>query len=95
MLWLWRDLNGKTRYDWRPYVLSVGIFLTGYAGFAVSLFPFLVPFQVDIWTAAARDNALGFLLVGAVVMIPTILLYTAYVHKLFWGKVKEGDGYHG
>jgi len=95
MLWLWRDLNGKTRYDWRPYVLSVGIFLTGYAGFAVSLFPFLVPFQVDIWTAAARDNALGFLLVGAVVMIPTILLYTAYVHKLFWGKVEEGDGYHG
>jgi len=95
MVWLWRDLQAKPRYDWRPYLLSVGIFATGFIGLAVSLFPYLVPFEVDVWTAAARDNALAFLLVGAVVMLPTILLYTAYVHKLFWGKVKEGDGYHG
>lgn len=80
--------------DWRPYLLAVGIFLSGYVGLAVSLFPWLVPFQFDIWEAAARDNALGLMLVGAGVMLPIILIYTAYVYSLFWGKVKPGDGYH-
>lgn len=96
--WLWRDLSmlpgPDSAPDWRPYVLTAGIFLSGYIGFAISLFPFIVPFEVDIWDAAARDNALGLLLVGAIVMLPTILVYTAYVYSLFWGKVKPGDGYH-
>jgi len=93
---LWRDIAGQQSKapDWRPYLLAAGIFATGYLGLAVSLFPYLVPFERTVWETAARDNSLGFLLVGASVMLPTILLYTAYVYKLFWGKVKEGDGYH-
>ena len=87
---LW-DVNAP---DWRPYVYSAGIFLTGYLGLAVSLFPTIVPFEVDIWQAAARDNALGLMLVGAVIMLPVILIYTGYVYSLFWGKVQPGDGYH-
>ncbi len=97
--WLARDLLMKpgpgSAPDWRPYLLAVGIFLSGYVGLAVSLFPWLVPFELTIWQTAARDNALSFMLVGAGVMIPVILIYTAYVYSLFWGKVKEGDGYHG
>tara|TARA_R110000868_G_scaffold2321_6_gene17278 strand:+ start:9509 stop:10555 length:1047 start_codon:yes stop_codon:yes gene_type:complete len=97
--WLARDLTMKTGLgcapDWRPYLLAAGIFLSGYLGLAVSLFPWLVPFAFTIHETAARDNALGFMLVGASVMIPVILGYTAYVYSLFWGKVKPGDGYHG
>jgi cytochrome d ubiquinol oxidase subunit II len=94
--WLARDLvsgAGKAP-DWRPSLLAAGIFLSGYLGLAVSLFPWLVPFAFTIEQTAARDNALGFLLVGAVVMLPVILAYTAYVYAVFWGKVKPGDGYH-
>lgn len=91
---LWRIGTVKAGPDWRPYVLAVGIFLSGYLGLAISLFPWLVPFQFDIWQTAARDNALGLMLVGAVIMLPIILAYTAYVYSLFWGKVKPGDGYH-
>lgn len=97
--WLARDLlrigGPKSGPDWRPYLLTAGIFLSGYVGLGVSLFPWLVPFSFDIWETAARDNALGLMLVGAAVMLPIILLYTAYVYRLFWGKVKPGDGYHG
>ena len=97
--WLWRDLSMKpgpnAAPDWRPYLLAVGVFLSGYIGLGVSLFPYIVPFEYTIWDAAARDNALGFMLVGAGIMLPIILLYTAYVYSLFWGKVKPGDGYHG
>ena len=94
IVWLWRDLVNRNGPDWRPYVLSAGVFLTGYLGLAASLFPYLVPFEKTVWESAARDNALGLMLVGAAIMLPVILAYTAYVYSLFWGKVKEGDGYH-
>ena len=90
----WRDLFHKTGPEWRPYVYTAGIFLSGYLGLAVSLFPNLVPFQVDLWQAAARDNALALMLVGAAVMIPVILIYTGYVYSLFWGKVDPDEAYH-
>lgn len=96
--WLARDLTMKpganAAPDWRPYLLAAGIFLTGYIGIGISLFPYIVPYNVTIWEAAGHDNALGLLLVGAVIMLPIILVYTAYVYHLFWGKVKPGDGYH-
>lgn len=96
--WLARDLlrigTPKSSPEWRPYLLAIGIFLSGYVGLAISLFPWLVPFEFNLWQAAARDNALGLMLVGAAIMLPLILLYTAYVYSLFWGKVKPGDGYH-
>ena len=46
-----------------------------------------------VWEAAAPDNSLKFLLVGAAVLIPVILAYTAYAYWVFRGKVDEG-GYH-
>lgn len=96
--WLASDLmrirTPESGPDWRPYLLAIGIFLSGYVGLAISLFPWLVPFEFNLWQAAARENALGLMLVGAAIMLPLILLYTAYVYSLFWGKVKPGDGYH-
>jgi cytochrome d ubiquinol oxidase subunit II len=96
--WLWRDLSmtpgQNAAPDWRPYLLAVGIFISGYFGVGISLYPYIVPFEYTVWDAAARDNALGLLLVGAAIMLPIILVYTAFVYRLFWGKVKPGDGYH-
>lgn len=95
---LWRDLSMKPGQggppDWRPILLAGGIFLSGYLGLAVSLAPYIVPDALTIWDAAARDNALALLFVGAAIMLPIILAYTAYVYSLFWGKVAPGDGYH-
>ena len=91
----WRDLAWDVDApDWRPYLFSAGIFLSGYLGLAVSLFPNIVPFEIDIWEAAARDNALVLMLVGAGIMLPIILIYTGYVYSLFWGKVDPDEAYH-
>ena len=96
---LWRDiaLNPEKAPDWRPYLFSVAIFFTGYLGLGASIYPYAVPFAKTFAQAAARDNALSLLLVGAAVMLPLILVYTAYVYSLFWGKTRPGDGhgYHG
>ena len=93
---LWRDIVLKPAKapDWRPMIWAAGLFLTGYLGLAFSLFPYLVPFQVDVWQAAARDNALSVMLVGAGIMLPIILIYTVYVYSLFWGKVDPEESYH-
>ncbi len=96
---LWRDISRlsadkEAAPHWRGFLYTAGIFLTGYLGLGISLLPYIVPFEVTIWEAAARDNALAFMAVGAVIMLPIILAYTAYVYSLFWGKVKPGDGYH-
>lgn len=96
LLLIWRDLAilKDKAPDWRPMLLAAGIFLMGYAGLGISLFPRLVPFDLDIWQTAARDNALMLMLVGAVIMLPVILGYTIYVYSLFWGKVDPEESYH-
>ncbi|MFC6198454.1 cytochrome d ubiquinol oxidase subunit II [Ponticaulis profundi] len=93
---IWRDLALRfdKAPDWRPMIYAAGLFLTGYLGLAISLFPYLVPFQYDIWQTAARDNALMLMLVGAGIMLPIILAYTVYVYSLFWGKVDPDEAYH-
>lgn len=74
-----------------PFYGSFALFLTGYAGLAVSLFPYLVPGRYDIWEAAAGPASLSFALVGVGVMIPIILGYTFYNYHVFRGKVRLED----
>jgi cytochrome d ubiquinol oxidase subunit II len=53
-----------------------------------------VPYGLSYTDAAAAPNAQGLLLVGAVIMLPIILGYTAYVYWIFRGKVSADAGYH-
>ncbi len=77
-----------------PFLASVGLFVLSYIGLGISFYPYLVPPTLTIWQAAAPDNSLKFLLVGAVVLLPLILAYTAYSYWVFRGKVDQTGGYH-
>lgn len=91
----WMLLDGLKRdHSAKPYLASVGIFVLGYVGFLISIFPDIVPGEVTLWEAAAPDESLQFLLVGSIVLIPTILAYTAYSYWVFRGKVGDSHGYH-
>lgn len=79
--------------DLAPYLATVVLYLAGFAGLAISLFPNVVPFDVSYAEAAARDNALALMLGGTVVLLPLILGYTGYVYWLFRGKA-TGGSYH-
>jgi cytochrome d ubiquinol oxidase subunit II len=78
----------------RPFLAALGLFVLCYAGIGISFYPYIVPPSVTIWQAAAPDESLGFLLAGAVVLIPIILAYTAYAYWVFRGKVDPNEGYH-
>ena len=81
------------RWERAPFLLSLALFGLSFAGLGISIFPEVVPGRVTIWEAAAPDASLGFMLVGAAVMIPIILAYTAYSYWVFRGKVGH-EGYH-
>jgi cytochrome d ubiquinol oxidase subunit II len=87
----WRSLSG--RRDWAPFAWSLALFGLTLAGLAVSIWPDVIPGRVSIWQAAAPYASQLFMLIGAAVLIPLILLYTAWSYWVFRGKVGE-EGYH-
>jgi len=88
---LWRSLTN--RRDWQPFVLTLALFGLSMVGLAISIWPDVIPGRVTIWEAAAPYRSQLFMLVGAVVIVPVILAYTAWAYWVFRGKVDEA-GYH-
>jgi cytochrome d ubiquinol oxidase subunit II len=58
------------------------------------MWPYLIPTEVTIWEAAPPESSQLFMLVGALVLIPVILAYTAYAYWVFRGKLDPEQGYH-
>jgi len=86
-VFFWYSLYRKKEH--LPYWLAVFLFLCPYAGFIVSAYPYIVPYHITFWQAAAPNNSLRFLLVGMVIMLPVLLFYTGYAYHIFRGKVKD------
>jgi cytochrome d ubiquinol oxidase subunit II len=80
--------------DLAPFLSAEALFVLCFLGLWISFYPYIVPSSLTIWDAAGPDASLGFLLVGAVVLLPLILAYTAGVYWVFRGKVRPGEGYH-
>ncbi len=80
--------------DGRPFLAALSLFVLGFVGIGISFYPMMVPPSLTIWEVAAPDKSLAFALVGAVVLLPLILAYTAYAYWVFRGKVRVGEGYH-
>jgi cytochrome d ubiquinol oxidase subunit II len=89
---IWLAVGGKNPL--RPYLFSIALFATAYAGLAVSLWPFVVPYEMTPADAAAADNALALMLAGALPLLPLILAYTFYVYWVFRGKAGADAAYH-
>ncbi|HEY4355480.1 MAG TPA: cytochrome d ubiquinol oxidase subunit II [Acidobacteriaceae bacterium] len=77
-----------------PFVCSLLLLFLGYTGLGISLWPHIIPPDVTIREAAAPPQSMGFILVGALLIIPFILGYTAWAYYVFRGKVRSGEGYH-
>ncbi len=67
------------------------------ASVGLTMFPFILPSTVDpdssltVWDASSSHQTLFVMLVCAVIFMPIILAYTAWVYKVLWGKVTEAD----
>jgi cytochrome d ubiquinol oxidase subunit II len=93
LIWYeWRSLNNRS--DYAPYIGALGLFLVSYLGIAISLWPMIVPRHFTLDQAAASQSTQAFLLVGTLVLLPVILLYTGWSYWVFRGKVRADAGYH-
>jgi cytochrome d ubiquinol oxidase subunit II len=92
----WRSLSrlpvrlsqGNEYGAWVPFASAVGIFVLAFYGLAYSLFPYLVIDRLTIWDAASAPESLWIILVGALVVMPVILGYSALSYWIFRGKAE-------
>ena len=89
---LWQGLTADKHLQ--PFLAALGLFVLSFAGIGISFYPYIVPGALTIEDAAAPDSSLGFLLVGALVLVPIILAYTGYAYWVFRGKIDPNEGYH-
>jgi cytochrome d ubiquinol oxidase subunit II len=59
----------------------------------LSMFPIILPSSINphssllVWNASSSQHTLLLMLVSTVVLLPIVLLYTAWVYRVLWGRV--------
>jgi cytochrome d ubiquinol oxidase subunit II len=84
----------KSDAHYKPFLLTLALIFLGYMGLGISIWPNIIPPAISIWEAAAPPQSQAFMLVGAGIIIPIILGYTAWSYYVFRGKITHEDGYH-
>jgi cytochrome d ubiquinol oxidase subunit II len=84
---LWKKIT--TGGEALPFFLSISLFALGYIGLGLSIWPWIVPYQVNLWEAAAVAPSQSLLLVGVVLFLPIVLTYTGYCYYVFRGKASH------
>ena len=91
--WLtWRALAGRGG-DAAVFLTAIALFLMSYLGIAISLWPMIVPGHYTLWQAASSPGTQAFLLIGTLMLLPIILMYTTWSYWVFRGKVRGDVGY--
>ncbi|MGL5967329.1 MAG: cytochrome d ubiquinol oxidase subunit II [Kluyvera sp.] len=90
---LWRHL-GRTTSHVQPFILTLVLVFIGFSGLGISIWPAIIPPSITLWQAAAPAQSQEFMLVGALFIIPVILVYTFWSYYVFRGKVAQDEGYH-
>ena len=90
----WRFVRSLRRnYELAPFVITLAVFALSFVGLGISMYPYLIPNSITLQMAAAPASSQAFMLVGAAVLVPLILAYTAWSYWVFRGKVAH-EGYH-
>ena len=90
VVWLHQVLRGLPGFGdrgaWIPFRLAMVLWVLAFLGMAYSFYPYVVPDQLTIYDAASAPESLWIILVGTMVVLPTILAYTAVAYAVFRGK---------
>ncbi|WP_424814109.1 cytochrome d ubiquinol oxidase subunit II [Roseococcus sp. YIM B11640] len=63
----------------------------------LAMFPFILPSSIDatssltVWNSSSSHRTLFNMLIATVIFLPLVLLYTAWVYKVLWGRVTSKD----
>jgi cytochrome d ubiquinol oxidase subunit II len=73
--------------------LALAMMLSAVVALGLSFFPTIVPFRLTLWEAASPASTHEFLLIGALVVTPVVLIYTAFAYRVFRGRT-PADGWY-
>jgi cytochrome d ubiquinol oxidase subunit II len=88
----WRGM--RSGHPAASFYSAVTVFVLAFVGLAISSYPYLVPWSLTLWDAAASPAAQKFIFIGIAILLPFILGYTVFSYYTFRGKLREGEGYH-
>jgi cytochrome d ubiquinol oxidase subunit II len=72
-----------------PFLLGLLLFVVGFSGIALSVFPEIVPFSVSLWDASSSSASQRLVMIGAACVTPVVLAYSAFAYWIFRGKTPE------
>ncbi|PVB63480.1 cytochrome d ubiquinol oxidase subunit II [Labrenzia sp. 011] len=85
----------QTRMEMPIFAFSKAAIFGIISTVGVSMFPFILPSSIQpeasltVWDASSTHRTLFNMLVVTAIFLPIILVYTAWVYKVLWGKVDE------
>jgi cytochrome d ubiquinol oxidase subunit II len=72
-----------------PFYMVAAIFAAAFGTFAITFWPYMIPFSITVDQAAAPLASLVFMFWGAgLFVLPLMLIYTAISYRVFRGKVQ-------
>lgn len=83
----------RQRNSYAPFICTLLLMLIGFISLASSIWPMILPPSISLWQAASPPQGQRFILAGALVILPIILLSTGWGYYVFRGKVRTGVGY--
>jgi cytochrome bd ubiquinol oxidase subunit II len=90
VIWLlWRSLWQIK--DYRPLQWAVAFFMLAFTGIAISLYPYIVPYQFTYYELANDPAFLKFAGVGLCVLLPVIILCLLIGFRKLRGKFPSAD----
>lgn len=96
LLTAWRLWHSSQQHDahYMPFILTLMLLFLGFSGLGISIWPMIIPPDISFRAASAPAQSQGFMLVGALFIIPFILGYSLWSYYVFRGKVNPQQGYH-
>ncbi len=72
-----------------PLLLGLASFVVAIAALGGIVFPYIVPFKLTVWDAAAPHLSQLFVLVGACIVTPVVITYSLFAYWIFRGKTPD------
>jgi cytochrome d ubiquinol oxidase subunit II len=80
----------RHRRDGPPSYMGALVFAAAFGTFAITFWPYMIPFSITVDQAAAPHSSLAFMFWGeGLFVLPLMLIYTAISYRVFRGKVQS------
>ena len=80
----------RRRHDGPPFYMGALVFAAAFGTFAITFWPYMIPFSITVDQAAAPHTSLAFMFWGeGLFVFPLMLIYTAVSYGVFRGKVQS------